>query len=117
MRPILPPKQKPSSDRSAVNHSRETDAFISAVASVDTPHARSYDVQQMTIGIADIERLGAVFPGFPQLKKGATPDTEAAGAIHIAFGIARSDLNNWEQWLAGQGIAIERELRPAIGLQ
>jgi catechol 2,3-dioxygenase-like lactoylglutathione lyase family enzyme len=25
-------------------------------------------------------------------KKGATPDTDAKGAIHIAFGIARSDL-------------------------
>ena len=25
-------------------------------------------------------------------KKGATPDTDAGGAIHIAFGIARSDL-------------------------
>jgi catechol-2,3-dioxygenase len=40
-------------------------------------------------------------------KKGATPDTDAAGAIHIAFGIARSDLSKWEDWLAAQGIAIE----------
>ena len=40
-------------------------------------------------------------------KKGATPDTDAAGAIHIAFGIARSDLSTWEQWLAEQSISIE----------
>lgn len=40
-------------------------------------------------------------------KRGATPDTDATGAIHIAFGIARSDLRRWEDWLAQQGIAIE----------
>jgi len=40
-------------------------------------------------------------------KRGATPDTDAVGAIHIAFGIARSDLTRWERWLAKQGISIE----------
>jgi catechol-2,3-dioxygenase len=40
-------------------------------------------------------------------RRGATPDTNAVGAIHIAFGIARSDLTRWEQWLAEQGISIE----------
>ena len=40
-------------------------------------------------------------------KKGATEDTDATGSIHIAFGIARSDLPVWERWLAAQGIAIE----------
>ena len=40
-------------------------------------------------------------------KKGATADTSASGAMHIAFGIARSDLPAWERWLAEQGIAIE----------
>src|SRR5215467_15286573 len=40
-------------------------------------------------------------------KKGATPDTDANGAIHIAFGIARSDLPAWERWLKAQGISIE----------
>lgn len=40
-------------------------------------------------------------------KKGATQDTDATGAIHIAFGIARADLPAWENWLAQQGIAIE----------
>jgi catechol-2,3-dioxygenase len=40
-------------------------------------------------------------------KKDATPDTNAAGAIHIAFGIARTDLAAWESWLAEQGIAVE----------
>lgn len=40
-------------------------------------------------------------------KKGATDSTDASGAIHIAFGIARSDLPAWEDWLARQGIPIE----------
>jgi|SRR5215469_16346160 len=40
-------------------------------------------------------------------KKGATDDTDATGAIHVAFGIARSQLTAWERWLASQGIAIE----------
>jgi catechol-2,3-dioxygenase len=40
-------------------------------------------------------------------KKGATPDTDATGAIHIAFGIARSGLARWEDWLKQQGISIE----------
>jgi len=40
-------------------------------------------------------------------RKGSTPDTDAAGAIHIAFAIDRSDLMTWERWLAEQGISIE----------
>ncbi|HKD79722.1 MAG TPA: VOC family protein [Candidatus Angelobacter sp.] len=40
-------------------------------------------------------------------KKGSTPDTDATGAIHIAFAIARSDLNQWEDWLAEQRVSIE----------
>lgn len=40
-------------------------------------------------------------------KRGATRDTNANGAIHIAFGIARSDLTVWEKWLEKQGIPIE----------
>jgi len=40
-------------------------------------------------------------------KKGATQDTNATGAIHVAFGIARSDLAAWERWLGELGIPIE----------
>ena len=40
-------------------------------------------------------------------KKGGTRDTDATGSIHIAFGIARSDLAAWENWLQSQGIEIE----------
>ena len=40
-------------------------------------------------------------------KRGATRDTDATGAIHVAFGIARPDLGAWEKWLVENGIAIE----------
>ena len=40
-------------------------------------------------------------------KKGSTPDTDATGAIHIAFAIARSQLSAWEAWLRDQQIPIE----------
>ena len=40
-------------------------------------------------------------------KKGATADTNANGAIYIAFGIARCDLPAWERWLKEQDISIE----------
>jgi catechol-2,3-dioxygenase len=62
-------------------------------------------------GITDQTRLCAMRAGDRSVlllfKKGATANTEARGAIHIAFGIARSELAAWESWLAEQGIAIE----------
>ena len=62
-------------------------------------------------GVTDQTRLCALRAGDRSVlllfKKGATEDTDATGAIHVAFGIARSQLTAWEQWLANQGIAIE----------
>ncbi len=40
-------------------------------------------------------------------KRGITPSTNATGSIHVAFGIARSDLAAWEQWLSALEIEIE----------
>ena len=62
-------------------------------------------------GITDQTRLCAMRAGDRSVlllfKRGATVDTNATGAIHIAFGIGRSDLPTWEAWLSQQGIAIE----------
>jgi catechol 2,3-dioxygenase-like lactoylglutathione lyase family enzyme len=61
--------------------------------------------------ITDQTRLCAMRAGDRSVlllfKKRATANTDASGAIHIAFGIARSELAAWESWLAKQGIAIE----------
>jgi catechol 2,3-dioxygenase-like lactoylglutathione lyase family enzyme len=40
-------------------------------------------------------------------KRGGTTDTDATGAIHVAFGIGRAELGAWDAWLGEQGIAIE----------
>ena len=50
-------------------------------------------------------------------KRGGTPDTDAQGAIHIAFGISRSDLRVWEDWLGRLGIAIESRKRWEYGAE
>jgi len=68
------------------------------------------DVDQKE-GITDQTRMCAMRAGDRSVlllfKKGATADTDATGAIHIAFSIARSELAVWEAWLAQQGIPIE----------
>ena len=62
-------------------------------------------------GVTDQTRLCALRAGDRSVlllfKKGATDSTDATGAIHVAFGIARSQLAAWEQWLGNQGIVIE----------
>ena len=42
-------------------------------------------------------------------KRGGSSKTDATGSIHIAFGISRSELAAWKDWLAEQGIPIEGE--------
>jgi catechol 2,3-dioxygenase-like lactoylglutathione lyase family enzyme len=62
-------------------------------------------------GITDQTRLCAMRAGDRSVlllfKKGATADTNVTGAIHVAFGIPRSELSAWEAWLSQQGITIE----------
>jgi catechol 2,3-dioxygenase-like lactoylglutathione lyase family enzyme len=62
-------------------------------------------------GVTDETRLCAMRAGDRSVlllfKKGATADTNATGAIHVAFGISRSELPAWEAWLSQQGITIE----------
>jgi catechol-2,3-dioxygenase len=82
--------------------------------------ARSAEFYQRVFGFVPLEpdeplheetRLCAMRAGDRSVlllfKKGATADTDARGAIHVAFGIARSDLPAWERWLQEQGIPIE----------
>jgi catechol-2,3-dioxygenase len=64
-----------------------------------------------TEGITDETRLCAMRAGDRSVlllfKKGATADTNASGAIHVAFDISRSELPAWEAWLSQQEITIE----------
>jgi catechol 2,3-dioxygenase-like lactoylglutathione lyase family enzyme len=62
-------------------------------------------------GLDDNTRLCAMRAGDRSVlllfRRGGTPDTDAQGAIHIAFGISRSDIRVWEDWLGRLGISIE----------
>jgi len=39
-------------------------------------------------------------------KKGASPDHDGAGRLHLAFAIPRAAEADWEAWLAQQGVTI-----------
>jgi catechol 2,3-dioxygenase-like lactoylglutathione lyase family enzyme len=62
-------------------------------------------------GITDETRLCALRAGDRSVlllfKRDGTADTNATGAIHVAFGISRAELPAWEAWLTQQGITIE----------
>ena len=103
------------SERPVVNGIVETSLYV------ENP-ARSVEFYRLVFGfevidadseyeISDATRLCAMRAGDRQVlllfKKGATDDTDASGAIHVAFGIARGALPAWEKWLTERGIPIE----------
>src|ERR1700693_5905935 len=113
-----------ASTRPAVNGVLETSLYVQDVA-------QSLEFYQRVLGfelidasdekVTDQTRLCALRAGDRDVlllfKKGATPDTDATGSIHVAFGIARSDLTAWEQWLRREGVAIERRMTWKYGAQ
>jgi catechol 2,3-dioxygenase-like lactoylglutathione lyase family enzyme len=98
-----------------VNGILETSLYVESAARSVEFYKRVFGFEPLdpdeTEGVTDQTRLCAMRAGDRSVlllfKKGATDNTDATGAIHIAFGIARSQLTAWEQWLAKQGIAIE----------
>jgi catechol 2,3-dioxygenase-like lactoylglutathione lyase family enzyme len=106
---------QPLSTRPAVNGILETSLYVERPTRSVEFYRRVFgfeliDSDQQS-GITDDTRLCPMRAGDRSVlllfKRGATPDTDATGAIHIAFGISRSELPAWEAWLAEQGIAIE----------
>jgi catechol-2,3-dioxygenase len=98
-----------ASSRPQVNGILETSLYV------EYP-TRSVEFYRRVFGFelidADQTRLCAMRAGDRSVlllfKKGATADTNATGAIHVAFGISRSELPAWEAWLSQQGITIEQ---------
>ncbi len=99
--------------RPAVNGILETSLYV------DRP-LRSVEFYRRVFGfeviapeeeVTDDTRLCAMRAGDRNVlllfKKGGTADTDATGSIHVAFGIARSELASWEAWLQDLGIRIE----------
>jgi catechol-2,3-dioxygenase len=109
--------EKPMLERSSippqVNGILETSLYVESAARSAEFYRRVFGFEPLESGepLNDETRLCPMRAGDRSVlllfKKGATPDTDAAGAIHIAFGIARSDLSKWEQWLAELVISIE----------
>jgi catechol-2,3-dioxygenase len=96
-----------------VNGVLETSLYVESAARSAEFYGRVFGFEPLepSLPLNDETRLCPLRAGDRSVlllfKRGATPDTDATGAIHIAFGIARSDLSKWEEWLAQQGIVIE----------
>ena len=104
---------EPSSIPPRVNGVLETSLYVqSAARSAEFYHrVFGFEPLEQNEPLNDETRLCPMRAGDRSVlllfKRGTTPDTDAVGPIHIAFGIPRSDLTRWEHWLAEQGISIE----------
>jgi catechol-2,3-dioxygenase len=104
---------QPNSNPPNVNGVLETSLYVESAARSAEFYRRVFGFEPLepSLPLNDETRLCPLRAGDRSVlllfKRGATPDTDATGAIHIAFGIARSDLSKWEDWLAQQGIVIE----------
>ena len=102
--PTMPPR---------VNGILETSLYVESAARSAAFYSRVFGFEPLEPGepLNDETRLCPMRAGDRSVlllfKKGLTADTNASGAIHIAFGIARPDLAAWERWLNEQGISIE----------
>jgi catechol-2,3-dioxygenase len=107
------PMAEPSSAPPHVNGVLETSLYVQSASRSAEFYRRIFGFEPLEPGepLNDETRLCPMRAGDRSVlllfKRGATPDTDARGAIHVAFGIARSDLAEWEHWLGEQGISIE----------
>jgi catechol 2,3-dioxygenase-like lactoylglutathione lyase family enzyme len=113
-----------ASIRPAVNGILETSLYVQNVAQSLEFYQRVFGfelIEASDAEVTDQTRLCALRAGDRDVlllfKKGGTPDTDATGSIHVAFGIARSDLAAWEQWLRREGVAIEERKTWKYGAQ
>ena len=91
------------SSRPQVNGILETSLYVERPARSAEFYQRVFGFEvidpDQKEGITDETRLCAMRAGDRNIlllfKKGATANTDATGAIHIAFGIARSELSAW----------------------
>ena len=104
---------QPVSTRPAVNGILETSLYVERPLRSVEFYRRVFGFELIDIDqdITDETRLCPMRAGDRSVlllfKRGGTPDTDATGSIHIAFGIGRGELPAWEAWLAEQGIHIE----------
>ncbi|HVP43690.1 MAG TPA: VOC family protein [Terriglobales bacterium] len=107
-----------------VNGVLETSLYVSSVA-------RSLEFYQRVFGfplldasdaeVTDQTRLAVLRAGDRDVlllfKRGGSSDTDATGSIHVAFAIARPDLDRWEDWLRQLDLPIEKRMTWKFGGQ
>lgn len=111
--------------RPKVNGILETSLYVESVARSAAFYQRVFGFDVIDFAgsdkLDDATRLCAMRAGDRDVlllfKRQGTPDTDATGAIHVAFGIGRADLATWEKWLGEQGIAIESRKTWKYGAQ
>src|SRR5215831_11324259 len=104
----------PSARPPRVNGILETALYVESAARSAAFYQRVFGFEVIDFAggekLDDSSRLCAMRAGDRDVlllfKRQGTPDTDAAGSIHVAFAIARSDLPAWEEWLAEQDVAI-----------
>ena len=104
-----------TSSRPQVNGILETSLYVERPTQSVEFYRRVFGFEPIDtdpkVGITDETRLCAMRAGDRSVlllfKKDATADTSAIGAIHVAFGISRSELPAWEAWLSQQRTTIE----------
>jgi catechol 2,3-dioxygenase-like lactoylglutathione lyase family enzyme len=103
-----------ASNRPQVNGILETSLYVARPTQSVEFYRRVFGFETIDLdhnGVTDETRLCPMRAGDRSVlllfKKDGTADTNATGAIHVAFGISRSELPAWEAWLSQQGIAIE----------
>jgi catechol-2,3-dioxygenase len=109
--------------RPGVNGILETSLYVESAARSAEFYRRVFGFEPIELSdgepLSDSTRLCAMRAGDRDVlllfKRGSTQDTDATGAIHIAFGIARADLPAWERWLQSQDIEIESKRKWKYG--
>lgn len=92
----------------------QLDALLESSLYVDDL-ARSTRFYESVLGlellVSEGERLRAMGVAGRQVlllfKKGASPDHDGSGRLHLAFAIPAASLAEWEKRLADRGVAIE----------
>jgi catechol 2,3-dioxygenase-like lactoylglutathione lyase family enzyme len=99
-----------------VNGILETSLYVKSVPESVNFYARIFGFELLQPSWEQLTastRLAALGAGDRQVlllfRKGGTPDTDADGQIHVAFGISRTSLHEWRRWLNSHDIAIEQQ--------
>jgi catechol 2,3-dioxygenase-like lactoylglutathione lyase family enzyme len=104
-----------ASSRPQVNGILETSLYVENPTRSVEFYRRVFGFEVIDIdqkeGVTDQTRLCAMRAGDRSVlllfKRGASADTDATGAIHVAFGIPHTELPAWEAWLSHHAIPIE----------